>query len=871
MHSNNRSRRMRICLSAASAIALIAGLGAAPTPAAAQTDSAAAEQTISFNVPAGPLDAALRQFSDKTGFQMVYGTAIVQGLKTAGVSGRMTPQEALAHLLARTALTFHMPEPHTVIIEAVPVAIAGARTLGAVQVEGVQTDAFAPLNGFGAGAGSNGSSDPTATEGTGSFTTNGASVASKAPQSLKDTPQSVSVLTQERIQQQNLTDLTAAVSNLPGVTVTENSGVQSGYISRGFTIGTYQIDGGAPQSLSLGGFQSVDQNLAEFDNVQIIRGSDALFGGAGQPGGVVSLDRKRPLDHDQVNLDFDLGSWNNYLAQADVTGPTGFDGALRGRLVVEDQDRDFFYKVAHSDTDFIYGVLEGDLGPNTLVRVGGSFERQNNPGYNALGLPRYSDGGDLELPRSTCLCATWGYWNFKTSELFGALEHRFNNDWQLKINVTRTDRKSDDLEPYIEGQVNRGAPTGSGEGISAFNQPGLDDTKYAADANLAGSFSLFGHKQKFVFGIDYARETAFTDQGVSSLNVPIPNIYNFQPAVLDPEPALPQVQSNTNTLQQQYGGYATLNLQFTDTLHATGGVRVSAYSYNEAMAALSSNNQLVQDYLSTFQSKWVRTPYAAILYDMTKSVSLYASYADIYQSQAGDLDPTGRPLPPVTGVTYEAGAKGAFRGGKLNASIAYYYTDESNQAIFDFPALGQCAIGFFCFLSSGEIKSQGVDLEVSGELLPGWQVQADYTYNENAYGNAYEIEDKSGTYTQQQPKHQVKTWTAYTLPGIYHAWTVGGGLRLESARSVAGSVCSVAVDPTTGACAPETFVPFNFTQGFYAVADLHVGYKINNHWKAALNITNINDARYYTTVGSSSNSNFYGEPRAFMLSVHATF
>ena len=118
-----------------------------------------------------------------------------------------------------------------------------------MDVEGEQSSGFAALGGFGAGAGSNGSSDPTATEGTGSFTTNGASVASKTDQSLKDTTQSVSVLTQERIEQQNLTDLTTAVSNLTGVTVAQTSGIQSRYISRGFTIGTYQLDGGAPQSL----------------------------------------------------------------------------------------------------------------------------------------------------------------------------------------------------------------------------------------------------------------------------------------------------------------------------------------------------------------------------------------------------------------------------------------------------------------------------------------------------------------------------------------------------------------------------------------------------------------------------------------------
>ena len=162
-------------------------------------------------------------------------------------------------------------------------------------------------------------------------------------------------------------------------------------------------------------------------------------------------------------------------------------------------------------------------------------------------------------------------------------------------------------------------------------------------------------------------------------------------------------------------------------------------------------------------------------------------------------------------------------------------------------------------------------MEVAGEAAPGWQVQAGYTYNHNAYGPAFlAAYAQSGAFQTQQPAHQVKLWTAYTPAGRLHAWTIGGGLRLDSARSTAGYVCTAGIDPATGQCSADS-VLVNFTQNLYVVADLRVGYSINTHWQAALNVTNISDARYFSTAGSTSYGNFYGEPRAFLLSVHATY
>ena len=872
MKTRHRMRRDLWATGAAGAY-LAAATALAPTAALAQTAAAApAEGAQTYAIPAGPMSTALNRFADQSGLALVYTASLTAGLHTDGFNGKFTVREALARLLSGTGLSFRFLDAKTITLE--PPPISGARTLGVVQVEGVQTDAFAPLNGFGAGAGNNGGSDPTATEGTGSLTTNGATVASKTPQSLKETPQSVTVITAERIQQQNLTDLTSALNAVPGVTLVVGNSLQTTFYSRGFQITAFQIDGGGPLDLGSNSNYATTPNLAEYDNIQVLRGSDALFGGAGQPGGVVSLDRKRPLDHEQLLVDVDTGSWNNHQIQADVTGPIGFDGHLRARLVVNDQDRDYFYDLAHQNKAFVYGVIEGDLGPNTLIRAGFSYEQQQNTGFNPNGLPRYSDGGDLDLPRSTNLSASWNQWNLSTPELFAALEHQFNSNWGLKFNLTRLAQDSTEQYNYNYGLIYRDDPASSSFGEIQSQPATYHNAQYTADATLNGAFQLFGLKQTLAIGADYSLTSSANFVYSAPTFVPI-DVFSFDPASLNPEPPNPLPYFALPVLrQEQWGGYVTLNLQPIQNLHLIGGARLSSY-WLDILQDEYFGSLTPFEYETKQNATAVLTPHFAATYGLTPDITVYASYADIFQPQGEDLYPSGKPLPPVTGATYETGIKGAFGGGKLNASLSIYYTDESNEGT---PYYGACLVGGSgsCYLDNGVVISQGVDLELSGELLPGWQVQGGYTYNTNRYKGALQTGPDDGfglgsTYQSQQPVHQVKLWTSYRPAGRFDRWTVGGGLRLESARYTAGSVCSVQLDPTTGNCPSNVYVPFAFTQGLYAVVDLRAAYRFGGHWQAALDITNIGDTRYYATAGQNTGGNFYGEPRAFMLSLRAAY
>ena len=306
--------------------------------------------------------------------QLVLGSDVSEGLQANAVDGRYTVGQALTRMLEGTGLEWRYVSAGVIAIERAGQAsfggdVTGNRVFGTVRIEGAQNlDAagFGRLDSFGAGAGVNGSSDPVSTEGTGSYTTNGSVVSSLGiPKPLQETTQSVTIMTNQRLEEQNLTDLNQVIDFTPGLTVQTNTASDQTYLSRGFEVSTFTIDGGAPISFSAGREGSVD--LAQYDRVEILRGSSGFAGAVGSfegsGGGIISLIRKRPLDNNQMIFELQGGSYNNYRVMADATGPLAFDGGLRGRVVLTAQDRDFFFDITNETRVKAYGTWSLILAP----------------------------------------------------------------------------------------------------------------------------------------------------------------------------------------------------------------------------------------------------------------------------------------------------------------------------------------------------------------------------------------------------------------------------------------------------------------------------------------------------------------------------
>lgn len=175
--------------------------------------------------------------------------------------------------------------------------------------------------------------------------------------------------------------------------------------------------------------------------------------------------------------------------------------------------------------------------------------------------------------------------------------------------------------------------------------------------------------------------------------------------------------------------------------------------------------------------------------------------------------------------------------------------------------------GNCCYLAEGKVVSKGVDMEVSGEVMPDWMLIAGYTYNNN------QNRKDNAAFSTITPKHMLKLWSTYRLPGAFNDVKLGGGVNLQSATYVSGSagVLDKMGNPVKDADDKDLSIPFDYKQSGYAVWNAMAEYRLDENWTLAYNLNNVFDKTYYTAVGSSYSGNWYGDPRNHMLTLRGTF
>lgn len=396
-------------------------------PVSAQSASqGTAEPKRAYTIPADPLEQALTRFASTAGIELSVDSALLQGKTTHGLTGSFTVTEGFAQLLRGQGLQ--------VIRNA-----GGVYSLQAVSVSSVESGNTTTLPVMVVAAAAD---KGTATEGTGSYTTSQSSYGKG--QNLKELPQTVTVMTRQRIDDQQLKTLDNLMIYTPGITVQQDNSVASSFYSRGFQITSFQIDGNSPMygAGGLSGSLNVSQlDLAMFDHVEVLRGSDALYGTSGAPGGAINLVRKKPTKQFQVKALAHAGSWNNYRGELDVGGSI-MAGRIRGRLVGVYEDRKYFYDYGKSDKALFYGIVEADITDSTMFTVGADVMRQDFGAFNAFGLPRYSNGDDIGLRRSFYLGGPDDRWLRKNNKQFIRLDQAIGTNWTLGIEASRAESKN---------------------------------------------------------------------------------------------------------------------------------------------------------------------------------------------------------------------------------------------------------------------------------------------------------------------------------------------------------------------------------------------------------------------------------------------
>lgn len=819
-----RPRHVERPLHRAVHIALIAMAlsGAAGLAHSAQAASLDATTVHSYHIAAGPLGRTLSGFAAQSGLALSFDSTLTEGLQSSGLSGSYSAQQGMQMLLANTGLQIvkKTDGSYTLVkLEKNALVDANAQTLPTVQVTAAM--------------------DAT-TEGTGSYTTGSASTATKLNLSLRETPQSISVITRQRMEDQGLTQLSDVVQQTPGLTLSGGGNIgsdSSPIYARGFQVDNYQIDGVSQLYSNYGDiFQTND--MALYDHVEVVRGATGLMSGIGLPGATINLIRKRPTRTFQASTRVETGSWDYYRAEADVSTPMNEAGTLRGRLIAAYQQNDSYIDRLEEKKKIVSGIVEADIAPNTLATFGFTYQDQDATGHARAGLPRFfSDGSMTDWSRSKSAAASWASSDRETQTLFGSLEHHFDNEWLLKGTYTYSKSKYDEVLGYA---ASYGAypdkATGGGMNLWASRWAGAPEQN-SLDLYATGPFTLFGRKHDLVVGMT-STYTKDDTVGYGGWQQPVvPNIYTWDGNT----PARPYDPAASDIVMREHtnSAYTTARFKPTDSLSVILGARYTSWEldnrtdYYDPADTDSSDNR----------SEHKVIPYAGLVYDINDNWSTYASYTDIFKPQ-NNYDANDNVIDPLQGKSTEVGVKGEFFNKRLNVAAALYKVKQDNLAVAVVPS-AMTPTGHTIFVAESGSETRGFEVEVGGEILRNWQASASFSRNITK-------DRENKPLNTNVPQNTVKLFTTYRIAGIGNGLTVGGGVRWQS-------------DIYSDEQGPDGV---RLTQKAYSVVDLVARYEISENLSATFNVYNLFDKSYYLT--SDANS-YYGTPRNLRVGLDMRF
>ncbi|MGJ7550341.1 TonB-dependent siderophore receptor [Pseudomonas alloputida] len=788
-------------------------------------------EPVQLNIPSQGLVGALNTLAKQADLQLLYSPETVRNTTAPAVRGNMEPEQALRLLLRDSGLTYQI-DGHTVILNGAS-GSSSAMELGPLNINANALNATS--------------------EGTNSYAARAVTIG-KGVHTLKETPQSVTVMTRKMLDDQNLNTLEQVLDKTPGITTYDSPMGGKYFYSRGFNLdGQYQYDG---VPLDVGGnyvqANSFSSDMAFYDRVEILKGAAGMMKGSGSSAGGVNFVRKRGQEKAHTSVTLSAGSWDNYRSQVDVGGPLNESGTVRGRAVAALQDKQYFYDNSKRQDRIAYGAIDWDVTPDTTLGFGLAYEDVDaTPCYH--GLPRYADGSDLKLSRSTCLGASWNDLQSERITAFADAKHRFNDDWSLNFASVYTHNNQNIEYGYSEGSVPVGATTGAmGRYSGRFD---YDQDDYGFDSYVDGKFEAFGLEHELIVGANASRQKNhdyFALLALSGTQNP------FDPSDSFPHPSKADYQTGTirggpfptDSTTTQWGTYANLRLKLAEPLTLVLGTRVSWYRNNRDSYTQRWDTW---EHIRSQENGEV-TPFGALLYDLNDQWTAYASYAQIFQPQGNLTTADGQSLQPKTGGSYELGIKGELLDGQLNTSFNLFRTIEDHRAETDYENVCAGSSDGYCYTDSGKVRAQGFEAEISGSPIDRLQLLAGYTYTQTKYLKTINDTDPTElTFTSSFiPRHMLKVWGDYQLDGALDRWTIGAGVSSQSDNfRRQGNI--------------------HIEQPGYTLWSGRVQYRLDEHWTVAVNGNNLFDKKYYSTIGATGWGNYYGEPRNFMLTLKGDF
>ncbi len=654
----------------------------------------------------------------------------------------------------------------------------------------------------------------------------------------RDIPQSVSIISEQRMNDQQLQTLGDVMDSTLGISKSQADSDRVSYFSRGFQIDNYMVDGIPTWFESRWNLGDALTDMALYERVEVVRGSNGLMTGTGNPSASINMIRKHATSREfKGNVSAEYGSWNKQRYVMDLQSPLTDDGNVRARIVAGYQDNDSWLDRYHNEKNFFSGIIDADLDETTSLAVGYEYQKIKVDSPTWGGLPRWNtDGSKNSYDRARSTAPDWAYNDKEINKVFVTLKQRFADTWQATMNATHSEIKFDSKTMYVDAYVNKadgmlvGPYSSYGPGYDYVGGTGWNSGKRKVDALdlfADGGYDLFGRQHNLMFGGSYSKQNnRYFSSWANVFPAEIGSFNNVNGNFPQTDWA-PQSLAQDDTTHMK-SLYAATRISLADPLHLILGARYTNWRIDTLSYSMEKNHT---------------TPYAGLVYDINDNWSTYASYTSIFQPQ-NKRDSSGKYLTPVTGNNYEVGLKSDWMNSRLTTTLAVFRIEQDNVAqSTGAPIPG--TNGDIAYKTAKGTVSKGVEFEVNGAITDNWQMTFGAT--------RYVAEDNEGNAVNPNlPRTSVKLFTSYRLP-VMPALTVGGGVNWQN---------RVYTDTAT------PYGTFRAEQGSYALVDLFTRYQVTKNFSVQGNVNNLFDKTYDTNVEGSI---VYGEPRNVSITANYQF
>ncbi|BAU65706.1 ferrichrome iron receptor [Stanieria sp. NIES-3757] len=618
-----------------------------------------------------------------------------------------------------------------------------------------------------------------------------------------DTPGTIQVIPRQVIEDQGTIELRDALSR-NAVGVVTNSPPRSNFnnvLIRGFDVSSNFLRNGLSESFFT---LTPPRDLNNIERLEVLSGPASVIGGQISPGGIVNVVTKQPLSSPFYELSASYGSFESVEGAFDFSGSLNESKTVAYRLNTSIYHSDTLIDIDEVDIEefSIAPVLSWQIGEQTKINFEGLYLNSRTP--QRLGLPAQGtvlDNPNGEIPRDQFV----GEPNFdgndrKITQIGYDLEHSFNDDWSLRHAFRYTNFQNEQREAFVNAIQ---------DDLRTLERSGdlfIDDiNNYQTTAYLTGKFKTGGINHDLLAGIDYVFEEDYFESEFFEAE----NIDLFEPVYAGGvgaafEDSLGRIR-DTN---QGVGIYLQDQIKFfDDRLIVVLGGRVDFVSS-------SSEDLLDQASEEASQDDTAFSPRVGVVYKIADNVSLYGSFSRSFEQVTG-VTATNEVFEPSRGTQYEIGVKANWLDNRLFTTLAFYDLTLSNLTTSD-PNNPQFEI------QTGEQNSKGIELQTVGEILPGWNIIANY-----AYTDAKITEDNIftvGNSLANVPENTVSLWNTYTIPeGNLSGLGFGFGLLYVGER--------------------EGDLDNSFQIGDYLRTDAAIYYR-REQLKLALNFQNLFDVDY---------------------------